>query len=308
MSESTVSETLNREPIVLLSKLLLRESHILLQEPHLLASHLHNILFSEYGGEKWAALLENRACDALADRPWLKLLNPGSATQSDILAVLDHGDTVTALAWSSSLKLLASGGGMDGVIRLWEWPGGKMVHELTKIGIPVTSLSWSMEGSLVSGHSDGAIRIWDSASWQVKLTRRTRAAKQTGNRPLVACSACGSLAIATGEDVFIFEGNSSRARRHHRFHFPISSLAWAPDGGKLAFAAPGLLAGLKGPYAGYWDFSSSQIHMILPGETDTVDAVAWLADGSTIAANGINGTIFLWDMRLGRLQLSYRRV
>ncbi len=308
MNESPVTGPARRDSVVLLSQLIRQESRILLREPQWLASHLHNVLFLDHGPEGSAAVIEDLARDALAHRPWLRLLNRSGGAPSALRAVLDHGARVTAMAWSSDSKFLASGG-TDGAVRLWEWPSGKMHHELTKISAPVTSLTWSPDGDLASGHSDGTALTWDSGTWRVKANRHVPPGPQGPVQTLVAFSSRGSLAIGAREDVFIFERGSSAVSRQKHFQLPISSLAWAPDGGQLAFASPGTVAGQGGPYAGCWDVSGNRIRMILRGESDTIDAVAWLADGNTIAANGINGTIFLWDEAGGRVsgRLTRRR-
>ena len=167
MNESPVTGPARRDSVVLLSQLIRQESRILLREPQWLASHLHNVLFLDHGPEGSAAVIEDLARDALAHRPWLRLLNRSGGAPSALRAVLDHGARVTAMAWSSDSKFLASGG-TDGAVRLWEWPSGKMHHELTKISAPVTSLTWSPDGDLASGHSDGTALTWDSGTWRVK--------------------------------------------------------------------------------------------------------------------------------------------
>ena len=68
---------------------------------------------------------------------------------------------------------------------------------------------------------------------------------------------------------------------------PVYSLAWAPDGSRIASAGYGQV--------NLWDGESYSLLSTLPGHTSYVWGVAWAADGTGLASGGQDGSVQLWD-------------
>lgn len=167
-----------------------------------------------------------------------------------------HSGPILTLAWAGG-KVMASAGA-DQKIILWEMPGGKALHTLTTTGV-VRSLAMAPDGQLLaSGSDDGAVQLWDAASGQPKN-------KLTGHADWVL------------------------------------SLAFSADGKQLA----------SGGYDGVvrlWDVASAKKLLDIKSSpppppnapkdapaplTNTVLAVAFSADGKTLAIGGSDAQIHL---------------
>ncbi|MUG93169.1 hypothetical protein F7734_12295 [Scytonema sp. UIC 10036] len=89
--------------------------------------------------------------------PPIKLWNPNTGTQERILT--GHTDSVNAIAFSPSEKIIASGG-EDNTIRIWNYQTAELLQTLEAQSL-VNSLAFSPHPKiLVSGNDDSRIRIW----------------------------------------------------------------------------------------------------------------------------------------------------
>ncbi|MDE0684804.1 MAG: hypothetical protein OXI63_17940, partial [Candidatus Poribacteria bacterium] len=71
-----------------------------------------------------------------------------------------HAGTVTAVAFSSSSKMLASGSA-DQRVRLWDLTTGKLLHTFSSHTSKISALAFARDDVLASGSSDGTVFIWD---------------------------------------------------------------------------------------------------------------------------------------------------
>src|SRR5205823_13838231 len=80
--------------------------------------------------------------------------------------LMDPGDYVHSLAFSSDGQILASG---SGSVRLWSLPTGKEIHPLAGHfeghADPLDHIASSPDGQLLaSASSDGTIRLWHAST------------------------------------------------------------------------------------------------------------------------------------------------
>jgi WD40 repeat protein len=75
-----------------------------------------------------------------------------------------------------------------------------------------------------------------------------------------------------------------------QYQFP-TSLAWLPDGTRLAVANYTAIQ--------VWDPVTGGLMRELEGHTDTIQSVAWSPDGTRLASAGYDGVVRLWDTATG---------
>jgi len=203
-----------------------------------------------------------------------------------------HGDTSPALTFSPDERFLATCGGWDSTIKLWDVLTGKLLWTGRHTS-HVNAVAFSPNGNMLSSSgNDATIRIWDSKSG-TEL--------QILPHPNPVCGLAWSPnehIIASGD----FEGNI-RLWQIQEIAKPIcvqtfeghpkwiESLAFSPDGGTLATAGWERTVKL-------WDVSNGLLLQSLDGHTDRVSHVAWSPDGRILASCSRDKAIWLWDVGL----------
>jgi WD40 repeat protein len=112
-----------------------------------------------------------------------------------LLHTLEHPGSVESLAFAPGGKLLAAGAS-EHRVRVWTYPGRKMLHEFTSLGSPpsVTSLAWSADsGQLLAGRSNHTAQLWDLKLGKDRLNIAALAPVQSvswaaGGKTMATCS------------------------------------------------------------------------------------------------------------------------
>ena len=86
---------------------------------------------------------------------------------------------------------------------------------------------------------------------------------------------------------------------HARLNDFITSLAWSPDGTRLAFASVSGQVGIYNAENGH------VVHLIEQAHTDGCDTLAWRPDGKALATAGRDGTWKLWDATTGKVLVEH---
>ncbi|MDB9445461.1 trypsin-like peptidase domain-containing protein [Anabaena sp. CS-542/02] len=184
-----------------------------------------------------------------------------------------HSSLVNSVAFSPDGLTLASLGGRDSTIKLWDVATGREIATLTGHS-PV----FSPDGrTLAFGSGDETIKLWDVA------TRREIATLTGGSavfspdgRTLASGSGDETIKlwdVATGREIATFTGGSA---------------VFSPDGKTLA-------AGSRDETIKLWDVATGR-------EIDTLEGYlpVFSPDGKTLAAGSRDGTIKLWDVATRR--------
>jgi WD40 repeat protein len=164
-----------------------------------------------------------------------------------------HRDKVTAVAFSPSNRLIASGSG-DRTVKLWDAATGKELRTLEGHQGRVTGVAFSPDGKrLATSSADRTVRVWDTATGKELLSFLGHCGPVT----CLAFSPDGRHIASGSEDtiVYIWEADSGRTTQEFTAHHqPIRAVAFSPDSRKVASIGEGQRGDLI-----VWDITSKQI-------------------------------------------------
>jgi len=90
-----------------------------------------------------------------------------ATTGREAAAALEHGQSVTSVAFAADGSAFASGSA-DGQLRQWDWPSGKLCWEAGGLQIGswgYVATAFSPDGrTLAAGTGGGNVRLWDRAT------------------------------------------------------------------------------------------------------------------------------------------------
>ena len=155
-------------------------------------------------------------------------------TGKELLTLSGHEDSVTSVAWSPDGKRLATGS-WDDTAKVWDAETGKELLTLNGHRDAVSSVAWSPDGKrLATGSEDNTAKVWDAATGRELLTlkgHRVRFTAWPGARMGSGWRrGVGTTPPRCGRRRQGRNCSPSRATRG------VSSVAWSPDGKRLATA------------------------------------------------------------------------
>lgn len=200
-------------------------------------------------------------------------------------------DTVTAIAFSSDSKTVATAGGRffhSGEIRLWDVASGQ-TRRIIHTGA-ILSLAFSPDGSLLAsgaGAGDGTVKLWNPRTGQL-----LRTISEKDEVWSLTFSPDGKFLVTNEGRLMLW--NTQRGTLVRRFNLPNreeSVLAYAPDGNTIAGISETKLIDLPRPhevdksrFVGgevlLWDVKSGKLRRTLPG--DNTEAVAFAPAGNRL--------------------------
>ncbi len=188
--------------------------------------------------------------------------------------------TAEALAFSPNGKLLAVGFGRSSMfladyeqaVQIWNVQSGQEVCSLPH-GNTVPSLAFFPDGKILATAShDNKLRLWDVTTW-----KEAGACQCPNSIPALAISPA-PIPLAQQKDSPPPAGERSKDADAA---YVIATASW------------------NGPIR-LWHAASGQLLHTLPGHANTVFALAFSADGKTLASSSFDRTIKLWDPISGR--------
>ena len=205
------------------------------------------------------------------------------------------------MAWSPDGTHLAAGS-EDGTIRVVEGleqtPKVRVfkAHEPTRSGWSggVRTLAWSPKGDrLASGGVDGLVKVWDP----IRRRRARSDCEETHPHPSLVWRGAQT---ASGWQRPVRATSSLRGTRQTgqtlstmRGHTTwVDSVAWSPDGTRLASAGIDNTVRISDPETG-------EETLVLRGNSGWFHDVSWHPDGAQLAAASNDGQIWIWDATRG---------
>ncbi len=218
-----------------------------------------------------------------------------------------HPRRVQCTAWSPDSATLASADAK--FVFLWRGDDDDDPRVLSGHAADVTALAWSPDGTtLASASVDRTVRVWRAKDGEELHVlehgpAQTRATRRQSGDYMAAGTRCAVTSVAWSPDwgtrlatgaedgvvrVWSADEIGPSALRGHAG--PITSVAWSPDGTRLASAS-------RDHSVRLW-LGEAPLR-VLVGHTAAVEKLAWSPDGATLASVSEDETLRLWRVGSG---------
>lgn len=213
---------------------------------------------------------------------------------------------IRTIAFSPDGERLVTGTD-SGIVQVWAVPTGKMIAQMAHDD-SVWSVAFGPDGSLVLSSDGGAAKVWRAASGRLVSTR------ESSSMLLSTFSRDGKLVASGYVTMTVWDASTGTElltiERDHHLGLPvIRSIAFAPDGARVAWGEGAELFGGYTRYGGgpapavggdvfVVDVATGERLLHLK-HSDSVFSLAYSADGRYLLSASADGSAKVWDAATG---------
>jgi len=207
------------------------------------------------------------------------------ASDGRFVRFMSAGDgPIRSLVWSSSGTAIASAGGLDGRVVIWDTESSLQLRAFDNLS-PVRSIDFSRDGELLAvGSHNGQVRVWDLRTGNVVTS--LRGIPSVSN---LAFSPDDSMLAWVGINGLLISDLSSILTHVADDESSVTAMAWSPDSGLVA-------TGHSEGGIQVWDADEATRLTILKGHSQAVQFIDWSRDGQSLVSASSDGTIRLWSI------------
>jgi WD40 repeat protein len=194
--------------------------------------------------------------------------------------------TAYTVAFSFDGRLLAAG--TDGVVKVWDWKDGQLLHSLPGDKIHPIPVAFSRDGRLATGTFRQNLRLWDPGTGTLLRTVDAHHGEPVSG---LAFSPDGELLASASFDRTAKLSNSRTGEVLRSFDLHtgnVECVAFSPQGRRLA-------SGGEDKTVRVWDTTTGREVLGLRGHTDRCGCVAFSPDGRRLVSASSDRTIRVWD-------------
>ncbi|MBI1279669.1 MAG: hypothetical protein GC179_16190 [Anaerolineaceae bacterium] len=220
----------------------------------------------------------------------IKAITPANAASvSQLMTLGEETATVESIAFSPDGKWLAVGSS-DGIVKLWNVATGESGLELKGHTNGATSVAFGSGGySIAVGTANGEVRLWDATSGESygflqKHDTRVESVAFTDGFLVASGALDGSVKLWD-----IAMGKEQPALAEKDELAPVGSVAFSPDGAKLAVGA--------GSTIKLWDITAGTAPTVLETEISKIATLSFSPDGTSLVYGGAGTAAWVWDLK-----------
>ena len=202
---------------------------------------------------------------------------------------IDVVDEIRDASFSPDGKILATVGGRENNIKLWNLDGNllKTWQDQTNL---VTTIQFSPDGKTLATNNDKTVNLWNLQGNLLKVI-----SGHNENITSVIFSSDGKIVATASLDktVKLWDSHSGKLLRTLEHQDKVYDISFSPDSQVLVSASA--------TQVNFWNLAGELLHT-LPGFTNNIKEVNFSINGNIITLVDVQNNIRLWDLNIQDLQ------